>query len=74
MQLPRINPVGVAEVPTGYQSTPRRFSPLLRWACALILVVFALVTFATTVVSLGRYCLTSDGGNVQQLPLLAPSE
>jgi hypothetical protein len=39
-----------------------------RTVAAIIAVVFALVVVSTTVISLGRYCLTSDGGNTRELP------
>lgn len=40
----------------------------VRIAAAAVAVVFALVATVTTVVSIGRYCITSDGGNTAALP------
>ncbi len=69
MKLPRVNPVGIVEVPSEYEAQPRQFSAAWRWASMTILVAFVLAMLVTTVASLGRYCLTSDGGNVQNLSL-----
>ncbi len=35
----------------------------------VIVVVFAAVVVTTTIRSVGRYCLTSDGGNTRELPV-----
>lgn len=70
MDLPRVNPIGIVELPEDYQATPRRWPAPLRWAATVILATFVLVTLTTTVVSLGQYCLTTDGGNVQHLPII----
>jgi len=66
--LPRVNPVGILERPAGFVALPRRFPPLLRAFAFLVLLVFALVTVATTVSSLGVYCLTTEPGDVRSLP------
>ena len=66
--LPRVNPVGVLEVPAGYDRRSRPLPGALRLGAGLILGVFALVTVITSAVSLGQYCLTSDGANNQTLP------
>jgi hypothetical protein len=34
----------------------------------VIAVVFAVVVVGTTIASLGRYCLTSQGGDTRDLP------
>jgi len=44
----------------------------MRVAAAAVIVVFALVATVTTVVSVGRYCITSDGGNTADLPAPRP--
>lgn len=59
MKLPRITPVGLLEYPEGYRVSPRRYSARLRLAAAVVLGAFAAVSVATTVYSLGIYCLTS---------------
>jgi hypothetical protein len=48
-------------------SGPR--SARVRIAAAAVVVIFAVVATVTTVVSVGRYCLTSDGGNTAALPV-----
>ena len=48
----------------GHVSRPPRTQPMrLRMTALLILAVFAAVNIATTVFSLGAYCLTTYGGN-----------
>jgi hypothetical protein len=71
LDLPRVSPVGILERPEGFTVTPRRFSPGMRALCLALLLAFALVTVATTVASLGAYCLTTEPGDVRTLP--APS-
>lgn len=62
MNIPRVNPVGILERPPDYTSAPRAYSPGLRLAAIIILGAFVLVSVATTVHSLGVYCLTSHAG------------
>lgn len=68
LDLPRVTPVGILERPPGYASLPRRFSPMIRALALLLLLAFAGVTVATTVASLGVYCLTTEPGDVRSLP------
>lgn len=68
MNIPRINPVGIVEHPEGYAATPRRYPLWLRGLVFVLLLVFGGVTVVTTVVSLGTYCLTTNGGDVRNLP------
>ena len=69
MEPPRINPIGLLETPEGYAATPRRFSGRLRLLAALLLTLFFGATVVTTVVSLGRYCLTTDAADTRALPV-----
>lgn len=62
MELPRVSPVGVVELPPE-PGTPRHYPHGLRLVAALVLAGFLVVTVVSTVVSLGRYCLTSHAGN-----------
>ena len=55
-----MNPVGLMEIPEGFDIRPRRRSAPVRLAAAGLLLAFGLVATATTVASLGRYCLTSE--------------
>ncbi|HZF10644.1 MAG TPA: hypothetical protein VFE33_17800 [Thermoanaerobaculia bacterium] len=70
LDLPRVTPVGILERPAGYTAAPRRFPPTIRAFALLLLLAFALVTVATTVSSLGAYCLTTEPGDVRTLPTL----
>jgi hypothetical protein len=67
MDMPRIDPVGLLEKPAETQESPRRFSLRLRLLAGLFIVLFLLVTVATTVTSLGRYCLTTDAADTRAL-------
>jgi hypothetical protein len=68
MEPPRVNPVGLLETPPDLDPAPRRFSRPLRLLAGLLLVLFLLGTMVTTVVSLGRYCLTTDSTDTRALP------
>jgi hypothetical protein len=68
MEPPRVNPIGLLETPADLAATPRRFSRPLRLLAGLLLVLFLLGTMVTTVVSLGRYCLTTDSTDTRALP------
>jgi hypothetical protein len=68
LDLPRVTPIGILERPSGYASLPRRFPPMIRALALLLLLAFAGVTVATTVASLGVYCLTTEPGDVRSLP------
>jgi hypothetical protein len=68
MEPPRVNPIGLLETPPDLTTTPRRFSRPLRLFAGLLLVLFLLGTMVTTVVSLGRYCLTTDSTDTRALP------
>jgi hypothetical protein len=69
MEPPRINPIGILETPEDYVSSPRRFSRPLRLLAGLLLALFFGATVVTTVVSLGRYCLTTDATDTRALPI-----
>jgi hypothetical protein len=68
MELPRVSPVGLTEIPPGFRARRRRYSLMARVVATAVLALFALVATVTTVVSLGSYCLTSDGSNASGLP------
>lgn len=67
MKLPELDAVGVLHTPEGYtRSAP---VPLrLRILAAVVLFAFVAVMLTTTVVSLGRYCLTTDAADNAALP------
>jgi hypothetical protein len=68
MEPPRVNPIGILETPSDLATTPRRFSRPLRLLAGLLLAIFFLGTVVTTVVSFGRYCLTTDATDTRALP------
>jgi hypothetical protein len=68
MEIPRVNPVGLVEQPEELSASPRRFSRGQRLLAGLFVALFLLVTVASTVVSLGRYCLTTDAADTRALP------
>lgn len=60
MQAPRVNPVGLLEQPAGYLVAGRRHPARTRAAALVVILAFATVSIATTVFTLGAYCLTTD--------------
>ena len=68
MEIPSVDPVGLTRRPQGYRMTPRAYPRHQRWLAALLLGGFVFTVVATTVLSLGAYCLTSDGENTRALP------
>jgi hypothetical protein len=68
MGIPRGNPIGLTEIPPDFQARRRRYSLTAHVVATALIVVFTLVVTVTTVVSLGSYCLTSDGSNTSGLP------
>lgn len=72
MQIPSVDPVGLPRRPQGFEMQPRSYGPLQRGLALLLLSAFGFVVVATTVLSLGAYCLTSDGENTRGLPHRPP--
>lgn len=68
MEPPRVNPIGILETEPDFVSSPRRYSLRLRLLTGLLLALFLGATVVTTVVSLGRYCLTTDAADTRSLP------
>lgn len=67
MRLTRVTPAGILERPDEGGAL-RPASRRARALAALVLVLFAFATVATTVASLGAYCLTTEPGDVRTLP------
>jgi hypothetical protein len=67
MEPPRVNPIGLLETPSDLASAPRSFSRRLRLLAGLLLALFFLGTVVTTVISLGRYCSTTDATDTRAL-------
>jgi hypothetical protein len=63
IELPRIDPVGIARFPAGYRGAacPRPWP--VRLAAVALLAAFLAVGTATTVATLGRFCLTTQAGS-----------
>ncbi|MEM7356989.1 MAG: hypothetical protein AAF657_39610 [Acidobacteriota bacterium] len=66
-RVPHVNPVGIVEYPDDYAGSPRRFSSRQRLFVGLLLFFFAAATIGTSILSIGAYCLTSDGGDTRAL-------
>ena len=67
MEPPRVNPIGLLESPTDFTASPRRFSRPLRLLAGALLAIFLVATVVSSVVSLGRYCLTTDAADTRML-------
>lgn len=67
MDTPRINPIGIVEYPDDYEASPRGFSRPIRFFASLLLCFFFVATVVTGALSVGAYCLTSDGGDTRAL-------
>ncbi|HEX3532109.1 MAG TPA: hypothetical protein VH988_34045 [Thermoanaerobaculia bacterium] len=65
--ITRVGPVGLLEKPAEGSESPRRFSLRLRLVAGFFVLLFLLVTVASTVTSLGRYCLTTDAADTRAL-------
>jgi len=59
VEAPRVNPVGVTEVPEGYVRKPRNYDPSMRLLALLMLSVFGVSVVGTTVYTLAAWCLTT---------------
>ena len=68
MNVPRVSAIGVVEYPAEFSASPRRIGGPLRVIAGVMLVVFTLVVVATTVYSLGHYCLTSQASYPSVIP------
>ena len=66
-QPPRVNPVGLVEYAEGSQHGPRKVGSAGRLVVWGFLVFFAVATLGTSILSLGAYCLTSDGADTRAL-------
>ena len=74
MDVPKVNAVGVLELPDDFHA-PLRPRPLAHRLLALAFALFfALVVLGTSIVSIGAYCLTSDGANTRTLQPATPPD
>ena len=67
METPHVNPVGLLQTPEDYAASRRRASRPQRLLASALLLFFFLATVASSVLSAGAYCLTSDGGDTRAL-------
>jgi len=56
-----------ADVPELPERSPERYSHRQRVISGVLLVVFAAAAVVTTALSLGSYCLTTDGADTRAL-------
>jgi len=68
MDVPRVDPIGLSEVPGAFSQTPRRHSRTTRAMATVLIGIFVGVSSVTTAISLGAYCLTTDGANTAAIP------
>jgi|HubBroStandDraft_3_1064219.scaffolds.fasta_scaffold33767_3 hypothetical protein len=66
METPSTKPPSVGDQPLAAPAPGRPWP--LRLLAAALLVLFLGAAVTTTVVSLGRYCLTTDGSDTRALP------
>lgn len=64
---PQVDPIGIVRYPGDYSAPPRTYPPWLRVMAAMLLVIFATVVVVSTGISIGTYCLTSDGADFTAL-------
>jgi len=67
MKVPYVNAVGLTVYPQEFSARPRRAPLSLRVLAAVLIVLFGFTVISTSVVSVGSYCLTSDGGDTRNL-------
>ena len=61
MEQPKVNAVGVLEYPDDHEAAPREYSSVQRFFATVLLLFFFAVTVVTSALTLGAYCLTTDG-------------
>jgi hypothetical protein len=72
MNTPYVNSVGISVIPASLAISPRHRTLGVRIIAAFMLMIFGFAVLSTTVLSVGSYCLTSDGGDIRNLDLAAP--
>ncbi|HEV8237791.1 MAG TPA: hypothetical protein VGS57_00310 [Thermoanaerobaculia bacterium] len=64
--VPVVDPVGVLHAPQGWRRSAA-VSPRGRALALVLLAIFAAMTLATGALSLGAYCLTTDGADGRRI-------
>jgi hypothetical protein len=67
LTIPVVDPVGVLHAPAGWRRPSAAASPRRRSLALVLLAIFAAMTLATGALSLGAYCLTSDGADGRRI-------
>jgi hypothetical protein len=67
MHVPFVDPVGLLHAPPGWRRRAAAASPRRRSLALVLAALFAAVTLLTGALSLGAYCLTSDGADGRRL-------
>ncbi len=67
METPHVDAIGLVRYPSDYEAMPRKVSPWKRLFAGALLLFFLTATVVTGAVTLGGYCLTSDGGDTRML-------
>lgn len=65
--IPVVDPVGVLHAPAGWRHGSAAASPRRRALALVLLAIFAAMTLATGALSLGAYCLTTDGADGRRI-------
>jgi hypothetical protein len=66
LDVPFVDAVGVIHAPAGWSRQAAGASPRRRSLAMVVAAIFAAMTLATGALSLGAYCLTSDGPDARQ--------
>ena len=72
VELPRVDPVGLLETPSSFRASARAYSRAVRALAAALILAFLVVGTATTVLTLGAYCLTSHASTPAPIPGAGP--
>jgi len=67
LDVPFVDAVGVVHAPVGWGQQVAGASPRRRSLAMVVAAIFAAMTLATGALSLGAYCLTSDGADGRRI-------
>lgn len=67
MPTPTVDPVGIFRIPDGWERSSDAGSGRARTGALVAAAWFGVVAMSTSVLSLGAYCLTSDGADSRKL-------
>ena len=72
LHVPFVDPVGLLRAPPLWSRRSAAASPRRRWLALVLAALFAAMTLLTGALSLGAYCLTSDGADGRRIAAPAP--